>query len=58
MSDYIFLEYPKWVTIGEADPQLFETAEDEKAAKGEPAALIIDARWGAKRLAAELDKAK
>ena len=58
MSDYIYQEWPKWVSIGEAEPQLFETAEDEKAAKGETAAIKIDARWGAKRLAAELDKAK
>ena len=56
----MFQEYPKWVRIGDAEPKLFETAEDEKAAKGETAvpALKIDARWGAKRLAAELDKAK
>ena len=58
----MFQEYPKWVRIGDAEPQLFETVEDEKAAKGETKAdvpaLKIDARWGAKRLAAELDKAK
>ena len=68
MNDYVYLEYPKWIRVGDAEPFIVDTSEDEKAAKGEAVdslkvqaeklGIEVDARWGDKRLQAEIDKAK